>query len=279
MAAKRALIFDVDGVLVDTSRSFPNVVFTAIQWWSKYKLNLQVDCRPFGKEHYKVTKNHPSFNDDYDIAWAFLAFLASKRIKRLSESRISPLEWGNILSSCKQGDPIPWVLSMFGSDIPKREEVRKLCEEIYFGSNTLQHINGRLPQNVRIKGLWHLETPNITAHWSSFSIPVGIYTGRSRSELQLALEILGWSDLPKDHYITSDTGISKPSPEGFYVLSQTLKFENVYYFGDTQSDLEAFKAYGRGKFFAIGNYLANHPNHFNNLKEALDFLLARQLKL
>ena len=250
MTAKKALIFDVDGVLVDTSRSFPNVVFTAIQWWSKYKLNLQVDCSPFGKEHYRVTKNHPSFNDDYDIAWTFLAFLASKKIKRLSESRISPLEWGNILSSCKRGNP-----------------------------NTFQHINGRLPQNVRIKGLWHLETPNITTHWNNFSIPVGIYTGRSRSELQLALEILGWHDLPKGHYITSDMGISKPSPEGFYVLSQTLKFENVYYFGDTQSDLEAFKAYGRGKFFAIGNYLANHPNHFHDLKEALDFLLARQLKL
>jgi len=276
MKDRKALIFDVDGVLVDTSRSFPNVVLAAIQWWSKYKLGLSIDCRPFGEEHYKITKNHPSFNDDYDIAWAFISFLSSRKAKKLSENRITPAEWSRILSSCKEDNPIPWVYSTFKS-APEREKVRRLCEEIYFGKDALQNINGRSPQNIFARGLWHLESPNITTHWSQFDLPVGIYTGRSRFELKLALEILGWSDLPEEHYVTSDMGITKPSPEGFYILSKTLKFDSIYYFGDTKSDLEAFKAYGKGTFFAIGNYLEGYPNSFENLKEALAFLFARKL--
>ncbi|MFP4481359.1 MAG: HAD family hydrolase [Thermovirgaceae bacterium] len=248
---RRALIFDVDGVLVDTDRSFPNVVITAIQWWSRFRLGVRTDAQPFTREHYDITKNHGSFNDDYTIAWTFLSRVAALGKRRLSECRLTPGRWKQIISSCRSADPVPWVLETFGKEIPL-QGFRDLCDEIYFGTGTLESARGRKPAFITMRGLWNLERSMLRVPWTCFGDPVGIYTGRTRAELSLALSLLGWTDFPCEACVTLDDGIAKPSPEGFRKLEKTLGCDEVLYFGDTESDRLAFEGYGKGRFIPVG---------------------------
>jgi len=265
---RRALIFDVDGVLIDTDRSFPNVVISAVQWWSRFRLGMKTDARPFTREHYDITKNHGAFNDDYTIAWTFLTYIASLGKKSLSECLLTPGEWEEIIASCNPGYPVPWVRQNFGEGIPL-QEFRNLCDEIYFGAKTLETARGREPSFITMRGLWNLERPMLKTHWTCLGNPVGIYTGRSRAELSLALTLLGWTDLPPEACVTLDDGITKPSPEGFRKLEEILRFEEAVYFGDTKSDRLAFEGYGKGRFVPVGPLLENEKGVARNLPEAL----------
>ncbi len=265
---RRALIFDVDGVLVDTDRSFPNVVITAIQWWSRFRLGVKTDAQPFTRAHYDITKKHGSFNDDYTIAWTFLSRVAALGKRRLSECRLGPGRWRQVISTCRTADPVPWVVETYGKQIPLKE-LRDLCDEIYFGAGTLESALGRKPSCILMRGLWNLERPMLKVHWTSFGHPVGIYTGRNRAELSLALSLLGWGDLPDEACVTLDDGIAKPSPEGFRKLETNLGFDEVFYFGDTESDRLAFSRYGKGRFIPVGPLFGDGEGVTTSLTEVL----------
>jgi phosphoglycolate phosphatase-like HAD superfamily hydrolase len=109
----------------------------------------------------------------------------------------------------------------------------------------------------------------LKVHWTSFGHPVGIYTGRNRAELSLALSLLGWGDLPAEACITLDDGVAKPSPEGFRKLEKTLGFDEVLYFGDTESDRLAFSGYGKGRFIPVGPLFRDSEGVATSLPEAL----------
>lgn len=71
------LVFDVDGVLIDTSCSFPAAVSGAVRFYLSHFLNFRSSENIFTGDHYRGAKLHPGFNDDYDIAWIFLSWVAS----------------------------------------------------------------------------------------------------------------------------------------------------------------------------------------------------------
>ncbi|MGC9373084.1 MAG: HAD family hydrolase, partial [Thermovirgaceae bacterium] len=223
---------------------------------------------PFTRAHYDITKNHGSFNDDYTIAWTFLSLVASLGKRRLSECRLNPGRWRRIISTCRTADPVPWVIETCGKQIPLKE-LRDLCDEIYFGAGTLESARGRKPSRILMRGLWNLERPMLKVHWTSLGHPVGIYTGRSRAELSLALSLLGWGDLPDEACVTLDDGIAKPSQEGFIKLEKTLGFDEVLYFGDTESDRLAFEGYGKGRFIPVGPLFVGGEGVAVSLPEAL----------
>ncbi len=270
--APDSFIFDVDGVLINVRRSYPEVIREGIRLgWHHLLGRKDVLSSPFCDEHLRVTKRHPGFNDDYDIAWAFLAAAASSGKTSLDEAFPSPKDWERTLNSCpRDKDIAPWVIASFGNG-PSREETRRLCEELYFGSD-YERIRKASPRYARGAGLWRSETPELSLHWSSLPLPCGIYTGRPRDELALALEKLGWQDFPSHLCITPEDGILKPSPEGLRLLAERMKSLFPLYFGDAQSDLEAQLRFGRGLFVAIGDVLTDHSPRRNSLREALNEL-------
>jgi HAD superfamily hydrolase (TIGR01549 family) len=262
------LIFDIDGVLVDVSLSYPMVIRTAIQWAWRFLLGRRVDKTAFRGEHLLISKRHPAFNDDYDTAWALLCAAASTGKESLRAAFPSPKKWEEELARFRGDDIASWVKERFGEAMP-RESMRRLCQELYFGQKDMKEILGEEPRFVRIKGLYRLERPLVQFHWRALPLPVGIYTGRPLSECRLVLRLLNWEDLPRSHMVTLDDGALKPSPKGLELLCERLSVSNPLYFGDAESDRESLRRFGRGRFIAIGPFLKDDPFHFPDVQSAL----------
>ncbi|MDI9370317.1 MAG: HAD family hydrolase [Synergistota bacterium] len=264
-AAHDIVIFDVDGVLVDTSRSFYEVIVEALRWAWTVPLGRQNADSSFSKEHFTLTKTHPAFNDDYDIAWAAACCAAANDRESLAESLPSPEEWRSLLDGCSNMDVPSWVRRSFGEHVD-RETVHRVCDELYFGAET--RLEGRVLPTPRT-GLQSNERPLISMHWNSLPVPSGIYTGRSRRELAPALERIGWQDFPPRMIITADLGITKPSPLGLSLLCEAAGASNPLFLGDTESDRKALRSFGRGVFALIGALLPDEPISFSSPEEAL----------
>lgn len=250
-----ALIFDVDGVLLNVERSFPEVIRQSIQegWVSVCGRNT--DSIGYTFEHEKIFKKHGAFNDDYDIAWTMLSIAAHSGKKKLSEAVPTPEKLSEELMTF-EGTVISWVDERYGTPV-RRDRVRDMCTELYVGS-------------CGKKGLYSLEVPMLGLHWSEIPLPVGIYTGRNLVEWNLAKNTLGWQDFPEESIIHSDSGIYKPSPRGLEILSERLGCKAPVFFGDTGSDMKAQSAFGRGHFVAIGAFLPEATYIYEQTEEAVN---------
>jgi phosphoglycolate phosphatase-like HAD superfamily hydrolase len=262
------LVFDVDGVLIDTRASYPSVIRAAIQWGWTFMVGGKTDCTGFSMDHFRISKRHPGFNDDYDIAWVLLTVAAaSARLSgelRLSRSMPSPDRWESVLEEFPPSGIADHARSRYGDPVD-RNTLRSICEEMYLG----EHFTGKLRRTKVGRGLWHEEKPLLSCHWADLSLPAAIYTGRFLPELELALARLGWQDFPKERVVTPESGISKPSGEGFARLCRMTGTRTPIYFGDTESDRESLRRFGRGAFVAIGNVLQEEACRYDAVTEAL----------
>lgn len=248
-----ALIFDVDGVLLDVQESFPEVIrLTVLEGWEKFCGGVS-DAPGYTPAHARILKRHGAFNDDYDIVWALLAMSACTGEKRLSQAFPSPERLAEEVKTLN-GSLAEWVISRCGDKAP-RGDIRAMCARRYFSE------------------MYKLETPMLRCHWRELPLPAAVYTGRNGAEWELAKKTLGWKDFPERLVVNSDSGILKPSPEGLRLLCERLGAENPAFFGDTGSDMLAAKAFGRGYFVAVGDLLPDAAFIYETPEKALEALL------
>ena len=247
-----ALIFDVDGVLLDVTRSFPEVIRkTVFEGWENFCDGVS-DVPGYGSGHEYVLKRHGAFNDDYDIAWTMLCMAAASGEKLLSRALPDPDKLSRELESFSGSVP-EWVVSRYGELVP-RDSVRILCAELYGGKGY---------------GLHLLEKPMLHGHWKDYPLPIAVYSGRNTLEWELAKESLGWDDFPDELVINSDSGVKKPSPEGLEILCARMGVSSPVFFGDTGSDMQAQQAFGKGRFAAVGKLLPEAEFRYDTTEEAV----------
>jgi phosphoglycolate phosphatase-like HAD superfamily hydrolase len=247
------LIFDVDGVLIESSRSYPETVRIAVEReWEK--AGFVSDAPGYSERHNRIFKRHGGFNDDTHIAWALLNIMASKGSARLSECFPTAGEVEDIISGC-EGDAVAWLRRRF-KEMFSLAPVARTCMKIYYGENGLE-------------GMYSLEKPMLNAHWSELPLPAYIYTGRGRGEWQLAKKIMSWEGFPDERVVSSDSGVIKPSPNGLSLICEKFGHEHPIFFGDTASDKMSFDAFGRGRFAAIGEILRDEKPNFASVGDAL----------
>ncbi len=267
------LIFDVDGVLLDVSNSYFPMMQEVLRIFSEKFPDHDPSSETFSPEHLRAVKQHPAFNDDYDIPWAFLAFwhhCLRKGMGTLPEVSL----WKGALHACppEPQHALEWIRTQWGEAVP-REHVRQLCDRLYFGE-AYSRVRPQASEAGLGKGFWREERALVHRSWKSLPLPCAIYTGRPRSELDLVLEQLGWTDFPRHHTVTLDDGILKPSPRGLSLLAQRLGASHPLYFGDAESDLLAYRAFGQGGFVAVGNVLTAWRPRYQRTDDALQDILS-----
>jgi phosphoglycolate phosphatase-like HAD superfamily hydrolase len=276
------LIFDVDGVLIDTQDSFLVSTAETVRWCWDNLMGGVVDCEGYTLDYFNLCKAHPAFNDDSVVAWAFLRFMGKTGRKNMKDAFPSLEQWRKELKSF---DPTAALgeKNWGEAEALSQKEVLSILEEFYYGRKDYLELRGTPKYGVEqdghvAEGLWIAEIPGTLRNWKEMGLPVGIYTGRSLGEVVLARRHLNWPDFPRNMLISSDDGILKPSPVGLSVLCERAGAQFPLFFGDTASDKEAWLAFGRGAFVAIGPILKPDAAkegflHFDTLEEALSVLL------
>ncbi|MFO7767365.1 MAG: hypothetical protein R6W82_00150 [bacterium] len=244
------LVFDIDGVLIDTHKSFREVIPQAVNFYLEVILAEDGTAPLMRAEDVEAYKRAGGFNNDWDVAEAGLIFSlwwgrhpeTAPPLERFSEAMAAagggPEAARQVLRVRGEGDTAREVLE----DVD-RTTLERIFKELYVGGARFREVFGEEPRFYRGTGGMERERPLVGgARWEEARRgPLGILTGRIPQEARLALEMLGIEEGTDGERIVTDDGTfpPKPAPEGLMHIVETMPGRPVYYFGDNRDDLTA----------------------------------------
>tara|TARA_S200000501_G_scaffold54907_1_gene44970 strand:+ start:28827 stop:29621 length:795 start_codon:yes stop_codon:yes gene_type:complete len=223
-----ALIFDIDGVLIDTSKSFNSAVIKAISIFTGTNI--------FSTKELRSLRSIGGFNNDWYAAIAGAAWVTFA----------GHLTFSEYLQLCKRSKKgIDGVRKQF----PKIKEsfeqrITQIVQEAYGGKTACEKLYGFKPSILSVPGFWKSEVSMIDLDFmEKYKQIIGICTGRNHAETELAFSILGWS-IDLSYVALSDyPELDKPNPYKLTKVINNLNSDYPIYFGDTMDDLELVKEY------------------------------------
>jgi len=222
-----ALILDMDGVLLDTSGSFPVAVLASAR---KNALEPGLGAG-WTEKDLEPLRLAGGFNNDWDAATA-LALLGPATgpgpgwealCARLAERGGGPASVRELAGESSWDEVYP--------------RVRRTVQLLYAGPRA-GDLYGLTPTESR--GLWEHEVPLIAAReLESTGLPFGVLTGRSPEEARLGLFRLGLTLDPSLLVADSEPRFRKPCPDGVLELAFRMGSVRPLVVGDTVDDLRA----------------------------------------
>ena len=237
------IVFDVDGVLIDVSKSYTQAVKDTVR---RYVRNPATDTTL--EQHMAALRRAGGFNNDWDLAYGLIAL--ARAGERLSDQGQGPLEVEEI-AAMTGGRGLEFVRTLVPPGaLPEYEEVLATGERLYWGSDTAEQPQRDGTDRESKEGLRMLEKPLVTFGFfdelRGLGVKkLGILTGRNRRETRHALEILGYTcQSPFDVTLTSEQ-FSKPDPAALSYLARVLETTRGIYVGDTGDDLRLVQEYSK----------------------------------
>ncbi len=219
-----AVIFDVDGVLVDTSHSFTAAVVDAVA--------ADTGSQRFTEKEAGQLKAIRGFNNDWHVAIAGAAWVRYQGQTPFAEFAGSIDEHGGGLQGLK---------SLMGENLTSEFEARltRLAQEAYGGTTACRRLYGFEPVTLCQPGRWRAEVSLLSPEMARIvASRAGIVTGRSAAEMALAFELLGWR-LPDEQVAVSDNpAFDKPNPAKLAAILNRMQSRKALFVGDTRDDLE-----------------------------------------
>jgi len=285
------VMFDVDGVLIDTSKSFFEAIILAVDRILSGR-GIQISDTDLRNPLARI-KTAPGFNNDWDAAEALLVFLAHRELCVLAmdidgfiaslagycEGSVSWERWTH-QNAPTASKPLLRLL--------ESSPIRETAMEYYAGSEMCADLYGIEPAGIAERGT-HLNEAVLadTALLDSLACARGIYTGRNRPELDMALEKLlpvSWDT----NLLFCDTGSGpesvKPSPLALLRAAEYAQSSALIFAGDSPDDYAAAVNARQERpgldveFAAVGPALwaAAYPvSRVSNINELLTFLYDR----
>lgn len=214
-----AILFDMDGTLVDESASYRE----AIRRTAEYLLNAPVTAAEV-----EAIKERTGFNNDWDATWALVAWR----------------RWG-----------VPPVPAQIERDSPEYARLQAVFQTFYLGDVLWQELSGQDPPFPWTDPLIARERSLIapaTLTWLR-RYSAGIATSRPRVEALLALRQHGLdAAFTPEMVVASEDAIrEKPDPAPLLLLAERLGCRHPVYVGDTVNDALAARAAGM-PFIQVG---------------------------
>ncbi len=246
------LILDIDGIILDVYSSFRKVISQTVQYFFKNHIKLEGKVTLLSPAETQLFKLAGGFNNDWELTEAAILFFLSKMvslsIKNLDElKRIEPLAYftekvkfyGGGLKGAKKA--IFEKLKVEEREKVKKEWKRKLIrqvfQEIYGGIDWCEKLYGFKPKKIFKKGLVNKERVIIDLKMIKKFPKLGILTGRTREETELALKKANLEKLiPFDFILYDDGKYKKPNPLTLEKLGSLLGTKKGLYLGDAYDD-------------------------------------------
>ncbi|ASJ12732.1 HAD family hydrolase [Thermococcus thioreducens] len=212
------IVFDVDGVLIDVRESYDE----ATKLTAEYFLGLFGVEREIKPEWVRELRRKGSFGDDFKVSEALILFALSGRAEELVEE-------------FPEGGTIEWVREKFGFQV-FGGSIERVFNTFYLGREYPERL-------FDFPGLWKKERPIVRRgllERASKHFKLGVVTGRSALEMELAERIIGFKF---ENAVTREAYL-KPDPRALWEL---VRGEPGVYIGDTIND-ELFVENYRGKY-------------------------------
>jgi HAD superfamily hydrolase (TIGR01548 family) len=268
-----ALLLDIDGVVLNVAETFRVVTAEIVQLFATRWMNLEDDGALFLPEECELFKNAGGFNNDWDLTNAAIALALGEKsrdpqIATTSELRAKCDFAGYTAELKRRGGGVEvaekYVLDSLPT--PVRREfamawnpklVTQLFQETYAGEVMCHELYGFDAEYVKSKGYLDKEPVIIDASLIPAKLKVGVLTGRTSTEANIAIERAGLAGrIPAAHRVTESDGVRKPDGETLALLQERMSFKTALYVGDILDDLNtvtnyrALAASGRARVFS-----------------------------
>lgn len=245
------IVFDIDGVLIDTLPSFRVAVSRTVQYYITEILKYDDTGLFILPEEVQFFKIAGGFNDDWVLSQSIILFFIYKAItsglKDTRSVRLIPPSFEDFtrdISCIGEGlEKVEKYISNMDNNIISeiksrldKELVIRIFQEIYAGSEDMKRLYGSEPLSGKEEGLWRRERIILDKALLIPDLFYGIYTGRTASETDLALNMLKL-DIPPQAIITMDSSIIKPDPRGLEIIRSYYKREILAFVGDSMDDI------------------------------------------
>ncbi|HEU5198726.1 MAG TPA: HAD family hydrolase [Ktedonobacterales bacterium] len=255
-------IFDVDGVLIDTTGSYRLSVIATTEYLVGERLGLwqrAAGAPLVTLEDVRAFKLAGGFNNDWDLAFAFTA-LCTARLREWRgqpQSALSLEEWATrAYEATQQGQGgIGWARAVTpASAQPEYALAQTVHDEFYWGAALLRELLHKEPRYVLdAPGLVRNETILAPSTLLSQLADQGIQrsaliTGRVGAEVTWAARLLeqtlnggarflsAWGLTPFERIVPGEE-IAKPDPAALTLVAHQLHTQAGFYVGDTADDL------------------------------------------
>ena len=224
-----AVLFDMDGTLVDESESYREAIRSTAQ--------CLLD-RPVSSEDAFLIKRHPGLNNDWDATWA-------------------------LVSERRGGEPTPPTADQQGS--AEYHRLKSIFQTYYLGSAVWEQVSGEMAPfpwpEPYMRREWAIVSRETLDTLQPFLL--GIATSRPRMEALMALEQHALEPYFPPHVVVAreDAPREKPDPAPLLELAARLGCRQPVYVGDTVNDALAADAAGM-PFIGVGPLLQDVDLHY-----------------
>lgn len=217
------MVFDVDGVLVDTAASYNEAVVRTVRWL--------VPGAPVDHATVALWKRSGDWNNDWDLAYGLYCWLSAPTA---------------VAAPVAARRPLAALVASAGPRATRSyAEVQGIFEEHYngteravarYGVAPLVRSSDPLSERERIL----LEPAHIDDLRAAGVRKFGVVTGRVRADwLQVAERL----PLPAGTVVATDEDGRKPDPAGLSLVLGRLQAGGFVYLGDTLNDLRMVQAH------------------------------------
>ncbi|HEX9997835.1 MAG TPA: hypothetical protein VGB45_11870 [Abditibacterium sp.] len=276
-----AILFDVDGVLLDVSQSFRAAICDTTQHYAVHQLGLQSNYPLLTPEETEFFKFAGGFNDDWDLTNAAVMLVAAKMTKTDARDTQSIHEigptWREYTDAIKRAGGglvrAEGVILEMLTPNQRRDFARainfklviRLFQEFYGGDDACSELYGFNPEYVHGDGYYKRETVLIDPELLPKGLKYGVVTGRSIPETRLALsQAKLLNKIPEIGWITPEIGPKKPDGRTLVAARDALDFKNGLFIGDIMDDLQTVFNYrdqkGAGKGRIAGAIALSGPS-------------------
>lgn len=259
-------VFDVDGVLIDTSRSYRLAVIATAEYIVGPLLGLW-QREAAGRaplvtmEDVRAFKLAGGFNNDWDLAFTLAALCTAQRRewRGQPEETLRLVDWAARAHEAMQRGQggIAWTRATVpASAQPDYTLAQTIHDEFYWGAELLRELVKREPRYVLdAPGLVRNETVLMPASLLASLAEqgtrrFGLITGRVGAEVPWAIRLLQettdgayaarfpgrWGPSPFEQIVPGDE-LAKPDPAALALVAGRLETRAGLYVGDTADDL------------------------------------------
>ena len=256
-----AVIFDMDGVLLDITQSIRVVNCLAVPYFLRTVLGWPAPDDLLTSNDIEMFKNAGGFNDDWDLTYALVLHYIAKGREHpgASPETLNVFQPKLTRYAARIKDRGGWLRA--AEDIAfehlTREDrlavetdyrkylIKQIFQEMFAGEHC-ERIYGFKASLYTGPGYVNQDKPLLDLAKLPQDKILGVQTGRTYEEAQIGLEFCDLqTSIAETSLITKRDGFHKPQPGGLAKLAKTLGFSNGIYIGDTLDDLKAVQNFNR----------------------------------